>query len=116
MKTHTVILLAGLMAIVGACDPAPTSDADQAQIVSSLGSRNPTTVHIALWTLEKNGFDVPDIDFEQPYTEAGPQLKELAEQLADIPQAKLTELDKSLSDHREIYSPIGFEGGDGWEE
>ena len=88
----------------------------QARIISHLESRGRTAAYLALWTLRKNGFDVPDIQFNKPYAEAQPKLRALADKLRQLPASKLTELDESLKYHTRIYSPIWSSGGEGWEQ
>ncbi len=115
MKANIIFVMIGLVSIAGGCGPSVAPSAAKAEIVSSLESRNRATTHVVLWTLEQNGFSVPQIDFEKPYHVAAPQLQQLSEELADLPPSKLSELDESLKYHWSIYSPIWFEGGDGWE-
>jgi beta-glucanase (GH16 family) len=87
----------------------------QAAIISHLESRGRSATYLALWTLNTNGFDVPDIQYDKPYAQAQPKLGKLADQLQQLPASKLAELDQSLRDHTSNYSPIWSSGGEGWE-
>jgi len=44
------------------------------ELVDALESRDRDVTNLALWTLEKNGREVPKIAFDRPYAEAKPKL------------------------------------------
>ena len=116
MNTRTILMLVSLIMIAGGCETSKAPSAANAEIISSLESQSRTTTYVALWTLEQNGVSIPEIDFEKPYDSATPQLKQLAEELAALPQDRLSELDESLKYHWSIYSPMWSEGGNGWKQ
>ncbi len=115
MKAISIVIMIGVLSIAIGCATSESRSIAKAEIISSLESGSRTTTYIALWTLEKNGFTVPKIDFDKSYVEAQPQLRQLTAELAQLSQSKLSELDKSLKYHWQIYSPIWSEGGQGWE-
>ncbi len=84
------------------------------EIISALESGTRTRTYVALWTLRRNNFAVPQVDFNKPYSAAEPELQKLVQQLAQLPQAELAKLDESLKYHWKIYSPIWSRGARGW--
>ncbi|MFC1601188.1 M56 family metallopeptidase [Candidatus Sumerlaeota bacterium] len=92
------------------------SPAVKSDIISTLESRSRSGTYVALGALRQNGFTVPTIDFDKPYTEAQPELKQLTAKLTQLPKAKLAELNQSLAYHWRIYSPIWMTGEHGWKQ
>ncbi len=89
-------------------------DLSKPDIVNWLGSGSRTYTYIAIWTLRKNGFNPPKIDFGKPYVEAEAELEQLIAELSLLPVSKLSELNKSLEYNSSIYSPIWPHGEHGW--
>jgi hypothetical protein len=76
-------------------------------ILKTLATRDRNAVHVALWTLEQNGVQVPQkISFDSAYSEASPKLQVIREYLQSFPESKLSALDQNLAYHWRIYSPI----------
>lgn len=85
------------------------------ELVSALESKHRNAVYIALWTLDKNKYGVPEIEYKKPYSQAQPKLRKLVQMLEQLPEDKLAELNKSFKYQRSIYSPIyGPENIAGW--
>jgi hypothetical protein len=86
------------------------------KIITSLGSRNRNEVHVTLWTLEQNEISVPEgILIDGAYQDSKLYLHELAIDLANLNETRLTELDESLAYHRKIFSPIWGPDRDKWD-
>lgn len=76
-------------------------------IITTLNTRDRNAVHVALWTLEKNGIPtIPAISFDSPYSEVQPRIQTVCEHLRTLPKERLNALDKNLADHWKIYSPM----------
>jgi hypothetical protein len=76
-------------------------------ILNMLAARDRNEVHVALWTLEQNGVSISQkISFDLPYSEARPQIQSVHAYLQTFTEEKLNALDRSLSNHMMIYSPI----------
>ncbi len=89
----------------------------EAKTLWSLESGRRTDTFLALATLSDNGFAVPKIQYDKPYAEAWPKLRKLAEQLRQLPAAKLADLDKSLKYHWTIYPSMDWPiAAAGWKE
>ena len=104
------ILIALLMLNVGCSVPPhrlqPAANEKHA-ILETLVTRDSNAVHVALWTLKKNGIPIsPEIRFDSPYSEARPKIQALCEHLQAFAEARLNALDQSLAYHWQIYSPI----------
>ena len=117
MRTITLTITLAVLMTSG-CTSLATKDTSDDGIVSALESRDRTAVYIALWTLRQNGFAIPEIQLEGPYSDAEPALKELVGRLAQLPWVRLRELDESYYYHEIIYSPVHSprpgSGGEGW--
>lgn len=85
-------------------------------LLASLASKHRNATNIALWTLRKNGFSLPKIDFTKPYHEARPKLEALIAQLKGLRPSKRAALDSSFRHHLNIYSPFWWGGGKGWRD
>jgi hypothetical protein len=99
-----------LVVLASGCTSSALEKAVHGGIVHGIESRDRNTVRVALWTLQSNGFDIPEIDFDGPYSEAEPKLKRLVDQVARLPAARLRKLDKSYRYHYTIYSPVFADG------
>ncbi|MGC9367878.1 MAG: hypothetical protein ACP5FK_12660, partial [bacterium] len=103
------------LVIVINCTTITQHDTD-CHIIQALQSRNRNFTHVALVTLEDEGFHLPPIDLNQSYEEVEPHLNQLIEILHSYPEGKRENLDISFCCHYCNYSPCFWSGGDGWEE
>jgi hypothetical protein len=88
-------------------DSKNTVTANEHSIIRTLFTRDRNAVHVALWTLDKNGIPtVPAISYDSPYSEVQPRIQAVGDYLRTLPQDRLAELDKSLTYHWNFYSPI----------
>ncbi len=84
-------------------------------VVSALLSRNVNYTYVALLTLRKNGFSVPEVDIDKPYCQAQPELLKLARMVRQLPRRKQGELDESFRADMMCHSPYFGSPADGWE-
>ena len=90
--------------------PKPTA-AEYHGILNAFAQRDRNIVSVALWTLDRNGIPVPQrLDFNAPYSEAQPQIREILHSLRELPPEKLSQLDLSFAYHLRTSSTYWIYG------
>ncbi len=105
MKRFAAILI--VSGIAGGCLSIPGMGREPASLVTFLQAHDRNQVHVALVTLQTNGYEVSDnIDFKQPYEQSKPHIDVLVARIKTLDPAARRQIEGSFRRHLRIYNPM----------